>query len=88
MDPEAGVKLLESSLEALHSRRYELHTAAFNSALAEGWLMLGQFDRALTIIDNTMSLVEARGNMFRMPELLRLRGVIAGFSAESGFASW
>jgi predicted ATPase/DNA-binding winged helix-turn-helix (wHTH) protein len=75
-DAEAGVKLLESSLEALHSRRYELHTAAFNSALAEGCLMLGQFDRALTIIDNTISLVEARGNMFRMPELLRLRGVL------------
>jgi predicted ATPase/DNA-binding winged helix-turn-helix (wHTH) protein len=75
-DPEAGVKLLESSLEALHSSHYELHTAAFNSALAEGWSMLGQFDRALTIVDDTISLVKTGGNVFRLPELLRLKGVI------------
>jgi tetratricopeptide (TPR) repeat protein len=75
-DAEAGVKLLESSLEALHSSYYELHTAAFNSALAEAWMMLGQFGRALTMIDQTISLVETGGNLFRLPELLRLKGVI------------
>jgi len=75
-DAETGVKLLESSLQALHSRRYELHTAGFNSALAEGRAMLGQYDHALAIINETASMVEAGGNMFRMPELLRLKGLI------------
>jgi hypothetical protein len=75
-DPEAGITLLESSLETLHSRRYELHTAGFNSALAEGLATLGQCERALTIVDETISLISAGGNMFRMPELLRLKGTI------------
>lgn len=75
-DAEAGVELLARSLQALHSGQYELHTAAFNSALAEGWSMLGQFDRALTMIDNTISLVKTAGNVFRLPELLRLKGLI------------
>jgi len=73
-DAAAGVRMLESSLETLHSRRYELHTAGFNSALAEGWMRLGRSDRAIAIVDETMSSIERGGNMFRLPELLRLKG--------------
>jgi hypothetical protein len=63
-------------LETLRSRRYVLHIAGFNSALAEGLAMLGQSGRALAIIDDTISLIGADGNLFRMPELLRLKGTI------------
>jgi predicted ATPase/DNA-binding winged helix-turn-helix (wHTH) protein len=75
-EAEAGVKLLEAALETLHARRYVLHIAGFNSALAEGWAMLGQCERALTIVEGTISLIGAGGNLFRMPELLRLKGTI------------
>jgi predicted ATPase len=77
---EAGVGVLENAIETLHSRSYELHTAAFNSALAEGWAMLGHFDRALTIVDETILSIDARGNTFRLPELLRLKGAILSSS--------
>jgi tetratricopeptide (TPR) repeat protein len=75
-DAAEGVKMLETALATLHARRYELHTAAFNIALAEGWARIGQADRAIAILDVTMSSIERGGNRFRMPELLRLKGVL------------
>ncbi len=53
-------------------------TTAFNSALAEGLLMSGQHDRALETIDEAMAVVERNGDLFNIPELLRIKGDIAG----------
>jgi predicted ATPase len=82
-DVSSGVRLLEASLATLHARRYELHTAAFNTALAEGLALLGHVDRSIAILDETISSIERGGNMFRMPELLRLKGVLLCSSPNS-----
>jgi tetratricopeptide (TPR) repeat protein len=75
-DAEAGIDMLRRSLEVLHADRYELLTTAFQSALAEGLAMTGQLDRALAQLDETIALVERNGDLFNMPELLRIKGDI------------
>jgi predicted ATPase/DNA-binding winged helix-turn-helix (wHTH) protein len=75
-DVVAGMALLRNSLETLHADRYELMTGAFNSALAEALASTGQLDQALTTIDLTVETVERNGDLFDMPELLRIKGDI------------
>jgi predicted ATPase/DNA-binding winged helix-turn-helix (wHTH) protein len=75
-EAEAGLTLLRGALEAVHAHRYELLTTAFNSAMAEGLAMAGQCDQALETIDETIALVERCGDMFLMPDLLRIKAEI------------
>lgn len=79
-DPRAGIAVLRAALEALHGHRYELLTTPFNCTIAEGLAMLGQFDDALTTINDIIALVEKNGDLFMMPELLRVKGEIAAAS--------
>jgi tetratricopeptide (TPR) repeat protein len=73
-DAEEGVDMLRRALEVLHADRYELLTTAFNSTLAEGFARLGRMDEALATVDETIALVERSGDMFNLPELLRIKG--------------
>jgi predicted ATPase len=65
----------------LHVLRYELLTTAFMTAIAEGLAMMGRFDEAIRAIDETIAVVERNGDLFTMPELLRIKGSIF-FSAQ------
>jgi predicted ATPase len=71
---EVGMELLRSCLESLHADRYELMTTAFHGALVEGLAMTRRLDQALVAIDETIDLVERNGDLFNMPELLRIKG--------------
>jgi predicted ATPase/DNA-binding winged helix-turn-helix (wHTH) protein len=73
---ETGILLLRSSLETLHSLRYELLTTTLSSALAEGLEITGEFQSSLQVIDETIASVERNGDSFYMPELLRIKGSI------------
>jgi hypothetical protein len=73
-EAEAGVYLLHVALDTLHAHRYELLTTAFNVTAAEGLASIGQFDQALEAIDQTIARVESNGDLFYMPELLRIKG--------------
>jgi predicted ATPase len=66
--------MLRRALETLHADRYELLTTAFNSTLAEGLARIGRMDEALATVDETIALVERSGDMFNLPELLRIKG--------------
>jgi predicted ATPase/DNA-binding winged helix-turn-helix (wHTH) protein len=70
----AGVHLLHVALDTLHAHRYELLTTAFNVTAVEGLASIGQFDQALEAIDQTIARVESNGDLFYMPELLRIKG--------------
>jgi predicted ATPase/DNA-binding winged helix-turn-helix (wHTH) protein len=83
-EAKTGIPLLQVSIEALHAHRYELMTTAFNSALAEGLLMTRQRHRALETIDQTIALVERNGDMFNLPELLRIKGNIVSSGPQPG----
>lgn len=75
-DVEAGVKTLRDCLEKLHAAHYERFTARFGIMLARGYAATGQFMEGVTLIDETIQLVEAKGGIPYTPELLRLKGSI------------
>jgi predicted ATPase/DNA-binding winged helix-turn-helix (wHTH) protein len=81
---ETGIGLLRSSLEALHSLRYELLTTTLSCALAEGLEITGEFQSSLQIIDETIASVERNGDSFYMPELLRIKGSVLAASTGGG----
>ena len=73
-DVDSGMDLVRTSLEALRADRYEMYTAALGGALAAGLASVGQFDQALTTINEIITEVQPNGDLFNLPELLRLRG--------------
>jgi predicted ATPase len=75
-DPAAGVAQLRAALSSLHAVRYELQTTSFMAALAEGLAMTGQYAAALQAADDVIAVTEDHGDLFIMPELLRIKGAI------------
>ncbi|WP_441228416.1 ATP-binding protein [Tardiphaga sp. 20_F10_N6_6] len=73
---EHGVQLMLSALDALQADRYELHHPAFLGSLAEGFAKIGQGGSALDAVENAIARVEANGQKFVLPELLRIHGTI------------
>ena len=82
---ETGISLLCDALEMLHGHRYELLTTTFNCALAEGLAIAGRSEEALALIDQTIALVERNGDLFMMPELLRVKADILMTSPSPDF---
>ena len=74
-DAEAGVRMLRRALERLHALRYELLTTAFNATLTQGLTAAGDVKSALEVADEAIAVVELNGDLFYMPELLRIKGV-------------
>jgi len=75
-DAGKGVESLRACLGELHARHYELLTPPFNIALAEGLAALGRGGEGVALIDETIGLVEANGDLSYMPELLRVKGCL------------
>ena len=73
-DAKGGVESLKQCLKELHAARYELLTTTFNLSLIQGLLAIGRSDEGMTLIDETIRLVEANGDLVFMPELLRVKG--------------
>jgi predicted ATPase/DNA-binding winged helix-turn-helix (wHTH) protein len=72
---KAGVKDLQATLDRLHAVRHEVLTTEFNIALAQGLAALGRPDEGKALIDESIiRQVEVSGEMFYMPELLRIKG--------------
>ncbi len=73
---DEGVELLRTAIDTLQGDRYELHQPAFLGSLAEGYAKVGRGHSALVAVDNAIARVEANGQAFILPELLRIRGTI------------
>jgi predicted ATPase/DNA-binding winged helix-turn-helix (wHTH) protein len=69
-----GVDLLHNVLPRLHADRYDLYASGFSADLAQGLGELGEVQQALETLDSSMSRMSSGGEVFDMPELLRLRG--------------
>jgi predicted ATPase/DNA-binding winged helix-turn-helix (wHTH) protein len=70
---KAGVRDLQALLERIHTVRHEVLTTEFNVALAEGLAAIGRSDESKALIDESIRRVEGSGEMFYMPELLRIK---------------
>jgi predicted ATPase/DNA-binding winged helix-turn-helix (wHTH) protein len=73
-DAARGVKLLRAGLEKIHATRYELLTTEFNTALVHGLASVDRFSEGIALIDETIRLADANGDVSYMPELLRTKG--------------
>jgi tetratricopeptide (TPR) repeat protein len=73
-DVEAGVSILRDCLERLHAARYERFTTRFHLMIARGLAGSGRHAEAVTLVDETIGMVEAGGGTTYSPELLRLKG--------------
>jgi hypothetical protein len=74
--PDLGIAQLRGALATLHELRHELWTTAFMTAIAEGLAMMGRSTDAIEAICETIAVVERNGDLFAMPELLRIKGEI------------
>jgi predicted ATPase len=75
-DAKGGVESLQSSLQKLHTAPYELLTTEFNLSLVRGFSAMGRLAEAIALVNETIRLVEANGDLCYMPELLRVRGSV------------
>jgi hypothetical protein len=75
-DAKGGVKSLRDCLQKIRAARHGLIMTEFNISLVQGLAAIGQFDEAMSLIDETIQLVEAKGDTVHMPELLRLKGAL------------
>jgi predicted ATPase/DNA-binding winged helix-turn-helix (wHTH) protein len=71
--PEAGIEQLRSALATLHGVRYELLTTSLMTAMAEGMALAGRLGDAAEIIDEAIAVVERNGDLFMLPEVLRIK---------------
>lgn len=68
-----GVECLERCLGTLHKARYGLLTTEFNISLIQGLAATGRCVEGMALIDETIELVEANGDIVYTPELLRVK---------------
>jgi predicted ATPase/DNA-binding winged helix-turn-helix (wHTH) protein len=68
-----GVEILLDSLKELHAVPYELLTTPLNISLVLGLAATDRLGEALTLINETIQLVETNGDLCYMPELLRVK---------------
>lgn len=72
-DAPLGVQAIQNSLIELRESRYELLTTSFSITLAEGLNAVGRHGDALALMDDTLALVHAKGDLYNLPELLRVK---------------
>jgi hypothetical protein len=73
-DPMAAIEDLRGCLEQLQAMRYRMFSTEFKLSLVQGLVALGMFDEGLTLVDETIRLVEENGDCVHMPEALRVKG--------------
>jgi tetratricopeptide (TPR) repeat protein len=73
-DARVGVEDLQGCLQQLYAMRYEMFNTEFKLSLVQGLMAIRQFGEGLTLIDETIRLVEANGDLLHMPEALRVKG--------------
>jgi tetratricopeptide (TPR) repeat protein len=81
-DTKAGVNDLQAILARLHAARHEVLTTEFNMTLAQGLAAIGRSDAGEALIEQSLQQVETSGEMFYMPELLRVKAGLLLSTAE------
>lgn len=82
-DAATGVTFLRRGLDISNEEKNNLQTKSLTTALAGGLAALGQYEAALTAIDEAISLVTGNGNSFYFPEILRIKGDILAATPQS-----
>jgi predicted ATPase len=79
-NPKAGVQTLQDCLNHLHARNTEFNMVLtqrrveFNIVLTQGLIAIGRVDEGMALIDETIGRVEESGELYLLPETLRVKG--------------
>lgn len=71
-----GIEDLQAGLKPIHAARHELLTTEFSMEVALGLLKLDRANEGLDIVNRTIDIVRESGELFQLPELLRVKGVL------------
>ncbi|WP_143275396.1 ATP-binding protein [Bradyrhizobium canariense] len=82
-EPEQGIKLLRSALDALSSQQYNLLVTGFIGALADGLRKDGQLEEATFAINGALSRATSSGLKLDLSELLRIKSRILSAQNDS-----
>jgi predicted ATPase len=69
-----GSALLQKTLDACNRTGWRICNAEFMGVLAQGLVGLGQLDTALVTVDKALARAEQSGELYSVPELLRIKG--------------
>src|SRR5262249_21984937 len=72
----SGVQTLQDCLKLLHAMHFETRTIELNIVLTQGLTAIGRFDEAIAVIDETIRRAEEKGELFFLPEALRVKGCV------------
>ncbi|MBB5191719.1 putative ATPase [Silvimonas terrae] len=84
--PEQGIAAIRGCLVELHEARYELLTTGFCLALTEGLGAAGRIGEALELVEHTIAAVQANGDLYYLPELLRIKAWVLLRAADDNVA--
>ncbi|HVZ15078.1 MAG TPA: winged helix-turn-helix domain-containing protein [Bauldia sp.] len=74
---EHGIDMLRACLGELDAAPYELLTTPLNISLVQGLIVADQVTEATGVLDANLRKVAIGGDLCYLPELLRLKGVLA-----------
>jgi predicted ATPase/DNA-binding winged helix-turn-helix (wHTH) protein len=86
-DIERGAPVVQDSLRALHAAHYEMVTSSFNAVLAEALAASGREAQAFELIAAAIRGVEAGGDLYSLPEMLRIQARVRLAMAEPDWAA-
>ncbi len=69
--------LIEESLARMRSARYELLATSFCISLTKGLVMADRHEEALDLVNENIDRCNGNGELFAMPELLRIKAGVA-----------
>jgi predicted ATPase/DNA-binding winged helix-turn-helix (wHTH) protein len=75
-DASTGIEDLRSCLEQLHTMRYRMLNTGFKLSLVQGLMAVELFGEAMMLINETISLIEANGDLVYLPEALRVKAKV------------
>jgi predicted ATPase/DNA-binding winged helix-turn-helix (wHTH) protein len=73
-EARSGIAILRRCLQQPHEMRYEILNTEFKLSLVQGLVALGQPDEGLTLIDETIDLIQVNGDRLHISEALRVKG--------------
>lgn len=74
---EDGVAIMGEVLEIMEAENHHHMTVSFRAALAEGLFDMGNYSRALSVIDQAIESANAGGEKFQLADMYRLKALIA-----------
>ncbi len=73
---QEAVGMIEQAIDIMAARNHEHMLVSFHASSAEAYRAIDEGDKALAEVESAISMAEHSGEIFQLPDLLRIRGII------------